>query len=129
MNLALNDKQGKSLFGFSYAWDGLKAITRSERNFQIHMIAAVCVIIAGFVFRLSILKWAMIILVIGLVLVAEIVNTAIEKMMDYVKPDSHPQAKTIKDMAAGAVLVSAVIAVVVGMLIFVPELYPTCNGH
>ncbi|WP_090232113.1 diacylglycerol kinase family protein [Lentibacillus halodurans] len=119
----MNDKQGKSVFGFIHAWNGLKAITRTERNFRIHIMAAVFAVAAGLAFRLSVIKWSVIILVIGLVLIAEILNTAIEKMLDYLKPDLHPQAKFIKDLAAGSVLVSAVIAVLAGMLVFIPELY------
>lgn len=79
------------------------------------------VILAGLVFRLAIIKWLMIIFAIGLVLITEMLNTAIEKMLDYLKPDIHPSAKMIKDIAAGAVLVSAIIAAVIGLIVFIPE--------
>lgn len=120
--MALSDKRKGSLFGFSHAWDGLKAVVRTELNFRIHLIAALGVISAGFVFRLTVLKWIMVLFAIGLVLVAEMLNTAVEKMIDYLKPEIHPQAKAIKDLAAGAVLVSALIAVAVGLFVFLPEL-------
>ncbi|WP_255259833.1 diacylglycerol kinase family protein [Lentibacillus sp. CBA3610] len=118
----MKDKQGKSRFGFSHALNGLKSVITTELNFRIHLIASLCVIAAGIVFRLEVMQWAVVVLVIGFVLVTEVINTSIEKMMDYLKPDIHPRAKAIKDMAAGAVLISAVIAVVVGLLIFIPEI-------
>jgi diacylglycerol kinase len=121
VNLALDDKQGKSLFGFTHACNGLKSVIRTERNFRIHLVIAFGVILAGLVFRLAIIKWLMIIFAIGLVLITEMLNTAIEKMLDYLKPDIHPSAKMIKDIAAGAVLVSAIIAAVIGLIVFIPE--------
>lgn len=118
--MALNANRRKTGCGLSHAWNGLKTVISTERNFKIHLIASLCVIVAGFVFRLAVYKWTIIVLVIGFVLVAEIVNTTIEKMMDYLKPDTHAHAKVIKDMAAGAVLISAIMAVVVGLLVFIP---------
>ncbi|MFC4558849.1 diacylglycerol kinase family protein [Virgibacillus kekensis] len=127
MNLELNDDGKKRSIGFSFAWNGLKEVTRTERNFRIHVIVAVLVVAAGLLSQLNRLEWAIIILTIGLVLVAEITNTAVEKMMDYVKPDIHPLAKTIKDIAAGAVLLAAIIAVIVGLTIFGPIAYNLLN--
>ncbi|WP_010531025.1 diacylglycerol kinase family protein [Lentibacillus jeotgali] len=119
----MSDNRKGSLFGFSHAWDGLKAVFRTEANFRVHLIAALGVISAGFVFRLTVLKWIVVFFAIGLVLVAEMLNTAIEKMIDYLKPDIHPEAKAIKDLAAGAVLVSALTAVAAGLFVFLPELF------
>ncbi len=72
---------------------------------------------------MTVLKWIVVFFAIGLVLVAEMLNTAIEKMIDYLKPDIHPEAKAIKDLAAGAVLVSALTAVAAGLFVFLPELF------
>ncbi|ALX48115.1 diacylglycerol kinase family protein [Lentibacillus amyloliquefaciens] len=119
----MSDKQGKSKFGFSHALNGIGKIIRTEQNFRFHMIASLFVIVAGIILRLSAFKWIFIVLAIGLVLVAEILNTVIEKMVDYVKPDIHPRAKVIKDMAAGAVLIASIVSATVGLLIFIPELY------
>jgi diacylglycerol kinase len=119
--LALKDK--KNSIGFSFAWNGLREAAKLERNFRIHLIFAVCVIIAGILFQLTRLEWAIIILVIGFVLVMELMNSVIEKIIDYVKPEIHPTAKLIKDFAAGAVLVAAITAVLIGMIIFIPKMY------
>ncbi|GGJ83332.1 diacylglycerol kinase [Lentibacillus kapialis] len=121
MSLVLSDKRKGSLFGFSHAWDGLKAVVRTEMNFRIHLITAFLVMLAGLFFRLTAVEWIMIFFAIGLVLIAEMLNTAIEKTLDYLKPDLHPQAKLIKDLSAGAVLISALVATVVGLLVFLPE--------
>ncbi|WP_188453625.1 diacylglycerol kinase family protein [Virgibacillus oceani] len=122
MNSGSHDKSKKRSIGFIYAWNGLANMIKSERNFQIHIFSAVIVIVIGFIVRLSTLEWSIVLLVIGFVLVTEMVNTAIEKIIDYLKPDIHPDAKMIKDVAAGAVLVSAIIAAIVGFLIFLPKL-------
>ncbi|WP_010650922.1 diacylglycerol kinase family protein [Oceanobacillus massiliensis] len=120
MSLELKDK--RKIIGFSYAWNGLKEIVRSERNFRIHLTVTVLVIITGLLLHLSALEWGIIILTIGLVLTAEVTNSAIEKTIDYLRPEIHPSAKVIKDVAAGAVLVAAVISVVIGVLIFWPKI-------
>lgn len=121
MNLALDGK--KRRIGFSFAWNGIVEAIKAECNFQFHLIAAVLVIAAGFVLHLSLIEWVMIVLVIGLVLTVELINSAIERIIDYVKPEIHPAAKIIKDTSAGAVLITAIIAVIIGFLIFIPKLY------
>jgi len=117
----LKDKKGA--IGFSFAWNGLQQAAKLEKNFRIHLVFAALVIIFGFIFYLSRLEWAIIIFAIGFVLVAELMNSVIEKVIDYVKPDIHPTAKLIKDYAAGAVLVAAITAVLIGFIIFVPKIY------
>ncbi|WP_084268736.1 diacylglycerol kinase family protein [Oceanobacillus damuensis] len=120
MSSELKDK--RKGIGFSYAWNGIKEIAKTEHNFRIHLAATIATVLAGFVFRLSNVEWAIVTLAIGLVLMAEVTNSAIEKTIDYLKPEIHPSAKVIKDIAAGAVLISAVIAFIVGLLIFFPKL-------
>src|SRR5690625_7843206 len=93
-----------------FAWIVLNTVVKTEKTFQFHLIATALVIIIGVVCRLNGVEWSIIFLAIGLVLVAEMINTVVEKMIDYIKPDLHPQAGVIKDMAAGAVLVAALIA-------------------
>ncbi|MBY7143352.1 diacylglycerol kinase family protein [Virgibacillus sp. NKC19-3] len=116
-------KGRKKPLGFSFAWNGIREVIRTERNFQIHLTVTLFVVIAGFFFRLSNIEWGILVLVIGLVLVTEMTNSVIEKMMDYIKPDMHPTARVIKDVAAGAVLMAALIAVIIGLLLFLPKLY------
>ncbi|MFC7748066.1 diacylglycerol kinase family protein [Lentibacillus kimchii] len=118
----MNDNHTKSVIGLFQAYNGLKETFRTERNFRIHSIVALAVIAAGFALHLPLIKWAFISLLIGLVLTAELFNTAVEKMLDYLRPNIHPQAKVIKDIAAGAVLISAIAAAVAGIIIFLPEL-------
>src|SRR5699024_12485109 len=80
------------------------------------------IVIIGFIFKLNRFEWMSILIVIGLVIHAELLNTAIEKLLDYTKPEIHPKAKIIKDMAAGAVLIASIIAAIVGIIIFLPKL-------
>ena len=121
MDLVLKDKQYS--IGLRFAWNGLKTVVKTEKNFQFHLIATALVIIIGVVCRLNGVEWSIIFLAIGLVLVAEMINTVVEKMIDYIKPDLHPQAGVIKDMAAGAVLVAALIAIIIGFLVYLPKIY------
>lgn len=120
MSLALEDKKGK--IGIHHALAGIKAVFKSERNFRFHIIAMVLVLTSSLFLKLTQLEWAIIIIVIGLVLLTELLNTAIEKMIDYLRPAIHPDARFIKDAAAGAVLVSSIVAVLVGGIIFLPKL-------
>lgn len=111
----------KHQIGFVYAWNGLVAAAKTEKNLQIHLIVAVLVVLAGFYFRVSVVEWTLLIIVIGFVLMAELTNTAIEKMIDYLKPEIHPVAMFIKDIAAGSVLIAAVTAVAIGIIVFIPK--------
>lgn len=119
MNLALKDK--RKLVGFSFAWNGLKEVVKTERNFRIHLVIALLVVMLSLFLELIYIEWAIIMLVIGLVLVAEAINSVIERMIDYLNPRIHPLAKKIKDIAAGSVLLAAIVAVIVGMIIFLPK--------
>ncbi len=111
------------MFGFAHAWNGLKEAARTERNFRFHLAAAFLVVATGVFFRIETSQWAIIMLASGMVLTAELINTAIEKTMDYLKPDIHPRVKIIKDIAAGAVLIAAIFAAAAGLFVFLPELY------
>lgn len=123
MSLELKDKKGKKgHIGFLHAFAGLIGVWKSEWNFRFHSFAALLVIIVGFMLSLTIMEWVLISFAVGLVLISELINTAIEKTIDYLKPEYHPSARFIKDAAAGAVLVSAIVAVVVGLLIFLPKI-------
>ena len=112
-------KQRKS---FRFAFRGIGFMFRTQHNFWIHLGIAVLVILAGFIFRVSLTEWMLIVLSIGFVLAAETFNSAIEQLTDLVHPDIHPTAGLVKDLAAGAVLLSAIAAAVTGLLIFVPKI-------
>jgi len=118
VSLALKDK--KRTIGFSFAFKGILSVAKSEWNFRVHLIFMVLAVFAGMYFKLSVMEWAIIIIVIALVLITEMINTVIENIIDYLKPDIHPAAAYIKDAAAGAVLISAITAVITGILIFLP---------
>ena len=96
---------------------------KSEHNFRIHLAAALIVIILGFLFRIRSIEWMGIVLCFGLVIATEIMNTAVEKLVDFVSPQNNEKAGQIKDIAAAAVLVSACAACVAGLIIFLPYLF------
>ena len=102
---------------FEHAIEGIRTAFREERNMKCHTAALIAVTLLGFFTGLSAMEWAL--LVIG----AEMINTAIERTVDLAMPHRHPLAKAAKDIAAGAVLVAAMVSVVVGMLIFIPHFF------
>src|SRR5690554_6736294 len=106
---------------FSYALSGIVNLIRHEHNARIHLVAMVIVIVLGFVFRIKLFEWALISIAIGLVFIAELLNTAVERLADYVCTERNEKIRLIKDYSAGAVLVSAIVAVGIGMLVFVPR--------
>ncbi len=107
---------------FGHAWRGIKYVVKHEKNARIHLLFAVMVLVAGLFLRLTTGDLGVVLLAIVIVFFAEIMNTAFEKTLDLVEPNHHPQVKLIKDMAAGAVMVTAVAAVVIGVEIFTPYL-------
>ena len=108
--------------GFRFAGEGLLYAFRTQRNFRVHLIASVAVIILGAWLRLPRQSWAILALDIGLVLTAEMINTAAEALVDLTSPEYHPLAKLVKDLMAGAVLIVAMISIFVGLLILGPPL-------
>lgn len=108
---------------FGNALNGIIASYRSERNLRIHIALALVAVGLGAWLRLSSVEWCWIALCIALVILTELINTAIEAWVDLVSPDEHPLAKKAKDAAAGAVLVAAAFSAVVGTLIFLPRLW------
>lgn len=111
------------LQGFSYAFAGIGHVLRTQRNARVHAVAAGLVITAAIIFRLSPLEWAVLILTVGLVFSAEMINTVAELAVDLLVQRQHPMAKIAKDVGAGAVLVTALAAVGVGIALFGPRLW------
>jgi diacylglycerol kinase (ATP) len=107
---------------FGYAFAGIGHGLRTQANLRIHFLAAAGVIIAGLLFQLSTVEWAILVVTIMIVLSAELFNSAIEAAVDRMGSETHPLSRIAKDMAAGAVLISAIGAVIVGLLIFGPRL-------
>lgn len=112
----------KRLCSFKYAFQGIGYLFRNEHNAWIHLFVAVCVITAGFLLRVNIGEWIAIIFAIGMVLVAEAFNTAIEALSDAISPNYNQLIKRAKDVAAGGVLLAVIAAVVIGLIIFIPKL-------
>ncbi len=96
---------------------------KSQPNAWIHLFAAFGVIVAGFILKLSISEWIFVTFAIGFVISAELFNTAIEALVDKVSPEQNPISGKVKDLAAGAVLVAAITAAVIGLVIFVPKVF------
>ena len=108
---------------FGYAFQGIWACIRRERNIKIHLTIMSLVIISGCILRISITEWLICLILFAQVLSLEIVNTAIEACVDLVSEERRPLAKLAKDAAAGAVLISAIFAAIIGLLIFVPKVF------
>jgi|SRR5699024_9650364 len=112
----------KRIRSFKYAFNGLWRFFKTEHNLWIHCVLTLIAIVLGCILGLSKMEWIAIFIVIGMVISAEAFNTCIEKVIDYLAPDMDERAKYIKDLAAGAVLVTAVVAAIVGFIIFIPKL-------
>jgi len=110
------------LKSFAYAFKGLASALKSERNFKIQLVCALLVVLLGFFFSISPLEWVAVVICIGLVLSAELMNTALEKLLNFLHPALHPKVGEIKDISAAAVLGLATASLVVALIIFIPKL-------
>jgi diacylglycerol kinase len=108
---------------FKPAFEGLQHVLRTQPNAWVHALISIAVIALGVWLGLDINSWAVIILIMALVWVAEFANTAIEAVVDVVSPDHHPLAKIAKDVSAAAVIIAALAAVIIGLLILGPRLW------
>ena len=107
---------------FGYAFEGILTGIRKERNMRIHTAAMILVVFFGTVLGLSATEWCICLVLFGLVMALELVNTAVEAVVDLVTEERKPLAKIAKDTAAGAVLIAAIMAAVVGCIIFLPKI-------
>jgi len=113
-------KFGKSL---SNAWCGIWYCIKTERHMRLHVIIAVLALFLSWYLKIAVREWLMIIFSISLVIVLEMINTAIERTVDLYTGEQHPLAKVAKDVAAGAVLVAALNALVIGAVVFLPKIF------
>jgi len=121
--------QSQNLFeSFRYAFAGLAYALRTQRNTRIHLSIAAIVIALGLWLGLPVGHWAILALTIGFVLVSEMLNTVTETLVDMISPDYHPLAKVSKDVTAGAVLLTAIVSVIVGLLVLGPPLWARLFG-
>ncbi len=112
-------KHPRFLASFRYALAGVADAVRGERNFKVMLAAGACAVAAGLILRIDAASWVAVLMMIGLVLCAELLNTALETVVDLVSPDYHPLAKRAKDLAAGAVLVLSAFVAAAGLVIYV----------
>ena len=116
--------QGKSKFkeSFNHATDGIEYAINHERNLKLEILAGILACIAGFILKISVLEWLVIVITIAMVICLELINTSIERTVDLITKEYKDLAKAAKDVAAGAVLVMSMFSVVVGIIIFLPKI-------
>ena len=119
----LRKKRKRLRNSFKYAFEGIQEAWKTEQNLKIHFVIMALVIIAGFIFKISAMEWMVCLLLFAIVISLELINTAIETTVDIAMPDINEKAKYAKDIAAGAVLFSAMISVIVGLIIFLPKIF------
>ena len=116
-----NNRKNPLNKSFGYAFEGIRTGISKERNMKIHCMVAALVVIAGLILGISVTEWCICLGLFGMVMALELVNTAVEAVVDLVTEERHPLAKIAKDTAAGAVLIAAIMAAIVGLIIFVPK--------
>jgi diacylglycerol kinase (ATP) len=109
---------------FRYAFTGLRSALRTEHNMWLHFAATIGVIILSIAYSVTLLEAGILIISISLVWMAELFNTCIEKIMDFISTEKHPKIKLIKDLSAAAVLIGAIASLVMGSIIFIPKIFP-----
>lgn len=114
-------KNKKLINSFKCAIQGIRQAVKTERNVKIHITIMILVIIAGIVLKINTQEWIICIILFGLVISLELVNSAIEATVDIAMPEINEKAKVAKDVAAGAVLVSAIASAIIGLIIFIPK--------
>lgn len=119
----MNRKKKNPLYkSFGYAFEGIFTGIKKERNMKIHCLAMLCVVVAGVFLKISVTEWCICLILFGIIFSLELVNTAVEAVVDLVTEERKPLAKLAKDTAAGAVLIAAIMAAGVGLIIFVPKI-------
>ena len=113
---------------FVCAARGIKEAVKTEANLKFDIIVAVIIIVCGFLFKISMIEWLMCIISIGVMLFAEIMNTAVETVVDLVTREKNKQAEKAKDISAGAVLILSINVAIIGCIIFVPKVINLINN-
>lgn len=112
----------KFILGFVYAFQGLFVLAKAERNFKFHLFSFICISLVGFYFQIDKNEWLAILIISSIVLTAEALNSAIEKLCNHLHPEIHPSIKQVKDISAAAVLISSIIAIAIAAIIFIPKI-------
>ena len=113
----------KFILAFKFAFSGLFNAIKKERNMKIHLLAVVVVLIMGYLYKISNVEWMICIVLFGLVISAELINTGIEQTVNLVTEEKNPIAKYAKDVSAGAVLVNAIVSVIIAGIIWIPKIF------
>lgn len=114
-----SQKTSLDLIGFRFAWKGIKLLFQ-ERNFRIHLFATFVVVLTGWLTGIKVQDWFVLLFLVMFVIICEAFNTAIERVVDLASPEFHPLAGKAKDIAAGAVLLAAILAIAGGLYVFLP---------
>lgn len=117
------DQKNYHVISFKYAFEGLVDALKQEPNLKFHFLAGILVLILSFILKISKEDWIIILFLIGFVISVELTNTAIEAVVDHFTSQIHPGAKLAKDISAGAVLIAAVTAAILGVIIFLPYIF------
>ncbi len=110
------------------AFEGIRAVLLTQPNVKVYLFFSLAAVAAGWILKITRQEWILLAITIGLVWAAEAFNTAVEELVDLVSPDQDPRAKIVKDVSAGAVLISALLSIVVGLLLFGPPLWAWIKG-
>lgn len=121
-NIALQKSKAKGFLGFKAASNGVYIFFKTQTNARIHLLMALLVVIMGILFKIPQTEWFVVCICIGMVFSAEMMNTSIEYLTDLISPGYNKKAGLVKDVAAGAVFVSAIIAAIAGLWIFLPRI-------
>lgn len=122
MDLKDNKRTYKYSETFKFALEGIRVSILNEKNIRFHLVFSVIVIVLAIIFNLTQTEWLFILIAIAGMIVVEMINTAIERVVDLVTDQYHPLAGQAKDIAAGAVLIYAILSVIIGMIIFIPKI-------
>ena len=107
---------------FKYAFTGFSNLFKNEHNARVHLVLTLVVILLGVLLKINSIEWSLIVMAIGIVFIAELLNTAIEKLADFVEPNTNKTIGEIKDYGAAAVLTAALVSIVLGSIVFIPKL-------
>ena len=121
-----NERKGKSLKrffnSFKHSFAGLDYTVKNEQSILVMTIATIFAVILGITFKITPLEWVLMVMIIGIVLSCELLNTAVEAVVDLVSPEIHPLAKIAKDTASAAVFICSLISFIIACFIFIPKI-------
>ena len=118
----MKKKSKKIINSFKYAFEGIFTSFKTERNMKIHVLIMILVILTGVILKIDKMDWIICIILFALVIGGELFNTTIETVVDMIMPEKNEKAKIAKDISAGAVLVLAIGAAIIGIMIFLPKI-------